>query len=75
MPIKTKKSKKMTHKHKITLKNNIEKSLLLNLNLNERTLVCGTTSNEYNSFESTFVKNPLFCLVFLHTLLKMIILE
>ena len=51
----------MTHKHKITLKNNIEKSLLLNLNLNERTMVCGNTnSKDYNSFESTFVKNPLF---------------
>ena len=60
MPIKTKKSKKMTHKHKLTLKNNIEKSLLLNLNLNERTLVCGTTSIEYNSFESTFIKNVSF---------------
>jgi predicted metalloendopeptidase len=60
MPIKTKKSKKMTHKHKLTLKNNIEKNLLLNLNLNERTLVCGTTSNEYNSFESSFIKNVSF---------------
>jgi len=61
MPIKTKKSKRMTHKHKITSKNNIEKSLLLNLNLNERTMVCGNTnSKDYNSFESTFVKNPLF---------------
>ena len=47
--------------NKITLKNNIDKRLLLNLNLNERTIVCGNTSlNEYNSFEYNFVENPLF---------------
>ena len=57
---KTKKSKKMPRK--ITLKNNIEKSVLLNLNLHERNVICGNSnnSNEYTSFENNFVENPLF---------------
>ena len=56
----TKKSKKMPRK--ITLKNNIEKSVLLNLNLHERNVICGNSnnSNEYTSFENNFVENPLF---------------
>ena len=69
MHIKTKKYKKRSHK--ITLKNNIEKSLLLNLNLNEKQIICGdSNNNQYHSFEATFKESTQFKTNLIHFLHK-----
>ena len=63
MPIKTNKTKRIVKTHlKKTLKNKIETSVLLNLNLHEKTIICGNSnkSKEYTSFEKSFVENPSF---------------
>jgi len=57
MPIKTKKNQNRSNNK---TKRNFEKSILLNLDLNERNLICGKSNNEYTSFQENFVENPLF---------------
>jgi len=61
MPIKTKRKHYKSNNKNKSLKNNFEKNVLLDLNFNERNIVCGNSnSNEYISFEKKFIENPLF---------------
>ena len=61
MPIKTKRKHYKSNNKNKSVKHMFEKNILLELNLNERTIVCGNNNySEYTSFEEKFVENQLF---------------